>query len=76
MIPQKKKTVAAWLVEFGAWVAPFLPVVIGSGAKVHDLCDARPDIDAAFDTLAVENEWTPNEIDQAYNSLVPEIPVE
>lgn len=70
---QKKKTVAAWLVEFGAWIAPFLPVVIGGGAKVRDLCNARPDIATAFDLLPAANEWTEQDTDDALESLVPEL---
>lgn len=68
----QKKTVAAWLVSFGAWIAPFLPVVIGSGAKIRELCNDRLDIDTAFDELADENEWTESEIETALESLVPD----
>lgn len=71
-MPEQKKTVAAWLVQFGVWIAPFIPVVIGSGAKVRDLCDARSDIESAFDIEAATNEWTSAEIEEALDSLVPE----
>ncbi len=71
-MPPQKKTVAAWLVQFGVWIAPFLPVVIGSGAKIRELCNDRLDIDTAFNELADENDWTPAEIEQALESAVPE----